>query len=143
MSVERWVIDTNVLISAALLKGSVPALLLRRVLGAHRLVFSAATFDELETRLWRPKFDRYITLEDRKLVLHDLAAVAEWVEPDAELCAAAFSRDRDDDKFVHAARAAGAAWLVSGDADLLDLKQVEGTRIVTPAGALRQLGVEG
>lgn len=77
----RVVLDTNVLISAALLPVSVPARVLHQVLARSRLVFSDATFAELETRLWKPKFDRYITLETRRALLHDLAAVAEWVNP--------------------------------------------------------------
>jgi predicted nucleic acid-binding protein len=62
------VIDTNVLISAALLKTSLPAVLLGKALRDFRIVFSSATFEELETRLWRPEFDRYITPESRKLL---------------------------------------------------------------------------
>ena len=59
------VLDTNVLISAALSAQGAPAQLLRLVLQDHRLVFSQPTFDELHTRLYRPKFDRYLTLELR------------------------------------------------------------------------------
>jgi len=136
MKAERWVIDTNVLISAALLSGSLPAALVSRALRDFRIVFSSATFAELETRLWRPKFDRTITLESRKLLLHDLAAAAEWVEPAS---VATFSLDPDDDKFVDAALAAKARWLVTGDSDLLTLGQVEDVVILTPAQALRRL----
>ena len=138
MKVERAVVvvDTNVLISAALVKNSTPALLLKRLLAEHRIVFSPATFAELETRLWRPKFDRYLTLEQRELLLHDLSAVADWVEP---VDTPPFSRDANDDKFVHTALAAKAAWLISGDKDLLDLRRVQGVKLATPAQALRQL----
>ena len=31
-------------------------------------VFSAATFAELETRLWKPKFDRYLSMESRRAI---------------------------------------------------------------------------
>jgi predicted nucleic acid-binding protein len=65
-----------------------------------------------------------------------LAAAAEWVEP-APL--ATFSRDPDDDKLIHAASAAGAQWLVTGDGDLLTLGKVEDVVILTPEQALRQL----
>lgn len=141
MKAERWVIDTNVLISAALLSGSLPAALVGRVLRDCRIVFSSATFAELETRIWRPKFDRYITLENRELLLHDLAAAAEWVEP---ATVATNSGDADDDKFVHVALAAKARWLVTGDSDLLTLRQVEDVVILTPAQALRRLeGLRG
>ena len=138
MKVERVivVVDTNVLISAALVKNSTPALLLNRLLAEHRIVFSPATIAELETRLWRPKFDRSLTMEQRELLLHDLSAIADWVEP---VDTPPFSRDADDDKFVHAALAAQATWLISGDKDLLDLRRVLGVKMVTAAHALRQL----
>lgn len=133
MKVERAVvIDTNVLISAALIKASMPAMLLGRLLVSHRIVFSPATFAELETRLWRPKFDPYLSMEQRALLLHDLGAVADWVEPTDTT---RFSRDADDDKFVHAALGAQAAWLISGDRDLLDLREVQGVAMLTAAEA--------
>lgn len=136
---ERLVLGTNVLISAALLQASVPARLLQRVLLQGRIVFSQTTFGELETRLWRPKFDRYISMESRRLLLHDLGSVADWIEPAP---GSRHSRDADDDKFVHLALASGAAWLISGDRDLLDLRRVEGVRVLTPATALRTLWPE-
>ena len=139
MAIERLVIDTNVLISAAFLQESVPARLLRRVLQNGRIVFSQATFTELESRLWRPKFDRYVSMENRRLLLHDLSSVADWAEP---ALASRHSRDADDDKFVHLALASGAAWLISGDRDLLDLKRVESVRVLSPASALRSLWPE-
>lgn len=139
MRAERWVIDTNVLISAALLRGSVPGALVSRALRDFRIVFSPATFAELETRLWRPKFDRYVTPDSRNQLLHDLAAAADWVQPASE---GTFSIDPDDDKFVHAALAAKACWLVTGDRDLLSLGQVGDVLILRPAQALRQVGLD-
>jgi putative PIN family toxin of toxin-antitoxin system len=139
MRAERVAVDTNVLISAALLAHSAPALLLHLVARDHRLVFSPDTFEELETRLWRPKFDRYISMEDRKLYLHDLAAFADWVRPDASLTQRRFSRDADDDKFVRVALAAQARWLLTGDDDLLTLGTVEGVSIITAARAQESL----
>ena len=132
---SRVVLDTNVIISAALLSGSGPARLLHRLLVCSRLVFSDATFAELETRLWKPKFDRYITLGARRRLLADLSAVVDWVKPEG---AARYSRDADDDVFIHTAAAGGAGWLVSGDQDLLVLGRVEAVEIITPAHALER-----
>ena len=42
-------------------------------------VFSAATFVELETRLWKPKFDRYLSMESWRAILRDANAAAHWV----------------------------------------------------------------
>lgn len=132
MTSLKLVIDTNVLISAALSAQGTPAKLLRRVLESHTLVFSQATFDELQTRIYRPKFDRYITLEQRQRLLHDFNASAHWIDlaPYPAYC-----RDPDDDKFIATALQAHADWLVSGDNDLLDSPTPAGLRILTHAQA--------
>ena len=130
---ERVVIDTNVLICAALLPGATPSRLVACVLEHQRLLFSEQTFEVLRTRLHRPKFDRYLSLDDRKLLLHDFNAAADWVALDE---VSSFSRDQDDDKFVQTALNGGARWQVSGDADLLCLGSVQTVQIITPAQAL-------
>jgi len=134
----KLVVDTNILISAALSSQGSPAKLVQKVLADHRLVFSQPTFDELRTRLYRPKFDRYITLETRERLLHDFNACAHWVdigEPEA------YSRDRDDDKFIETARVAQAPYLVSGDNDLLVIASLPNLKIVSVQQALDILGL--
>jgi uncharacterized protein len=136
MKARRVVIDTNVLISAALSSPGTPAQLLRHVLEHERLVFSEQTFAELNTRLYRPKFDRYITLEQRQRLLHDLSACADWVTVSS---GPRRSRDPDDDVFIETALAAQAYVLASGDSDLLDVPLVERPLILNPTQALAQL----
>lgn len=79
MTILRLVFDTNVLISAALSARGMPAGLVQFALAHHQLVFTQATFDELQTRLYRPKFDPYVSLELRQRLLHDFSASAHWV----------------------------------------------------------------
>jgi uncharacterized protein len=134
----RVVIDTNVWISAALLPGSLPGQVVRRVLAQGVPVFSPATFEALRSRLWKPKFDRWVSLEMRQQWLHDADACALWVTPSANIAAQAYSRDRDDDAFIHAALAAEAGFLVTGDQDLLVVGQALPFLILTPAEALAQ-----
>ena len=74
------VIDTNVWISGLLTKTGAPALLTRHVIRDGLPVFSAETFAELKDRLWRPKFDRYVTLEQRKSLLRDIESSALWID---------------------------------------------------------------
>jgi putative PIN family toxin of toxin-antitoxin system len=115
------VIDTNVWISGFLSKTGAPALLIRQLIGLGRPVFTSATFGELQDRLWRPKFDRYLSLELRKQLLHNVDAVAHWVTVPEHIASQTFSRDPDDDKFIHAALAEQTPYLISGDQDLLVL----------------------
>ena len=133
---RRVVVDTNVWISGLLTRNGAPAHLVRHVLDRFVPVFSDATFGELETRLWRPKFDRYLSMELRQRLLHDLNAVSDWISIPPGLAAQRWSRDPDDDHFIRTALAAQAPLLVTGDANLLDVPAIDGLRNATPAQAL-------
>ena len=137
------VIDTNVIISAALSPDGLPAKLLAKALTDHQLVFTGGTFAELESRLWKPKFDRYINMEERKAVLHDISAAAIWVDVPQGIADARYCRDADDDMFIHAAIAAEAKLLITGDQDLLVLAKSLSDRysvlVSKPAAALNML----
>ena len=137
---KRVVVDTNIWLSAAISKAGAPAQVVRRVLQMGVPVFSKATFAELEARLWKPKFDRYLSMETRRAILHDANAVAHWVDIPADLAAKTYSRDPDDDKFIHTALAASAAWLVTGDQDLLVIETPLPVRILTAGEALLEVG---
>jgi uncharacterized protein len=132
----RVVVDTNVWISAALSPTGAPARVVHRVLSQAVPVLSAPTFAELERRLWLPKFDRYVSIELRQAILHDLSAAAYGTEVPPEIGSRTHCRDADDDKFIHAALAAEAAWLVTGDRDLLVIPAIPLLRILSPADAL-------
>lgn len=135
----KVVIDSNVWISALLNQHGAPAQFVKQALGKGLPVFSNDTFTELESRLWRPKFDRYLTLEQRQRLLHDMAAIAHWVELSPAIAALSYCRDGDDDKFIHTALAAEAKWLVTGDQDLLILQSnpsLSSITILSPDQAL-------
>ena len=138
MTSLKLVIDTNLLISAALSAQGAPAKLVLCALARHSLVFSQATFEELRSRIYRPKFDRYISLDDRERVLRDFNACAVWVEAGEP---GLYGRDRDDDHFIEAALKSKADYLVSGDKDLLEAPEVNGLRIVSVHQALEALGL--
>ncbi|MDO4681315.1 MAG: putative toxin-antitoxin system toxin component, PIN family [Lautropia sp.] len=141
MKIKRAVVDTNVLISAALSPRSVPASLVDLLLQHGRLVFSAETYGELETRLWRQKFDRYLSIEQRRLILQDLAAVADWVDL-PEFPRAVYCRDPDDDIFIHTALEADVDVLITGDQDLLVLANNVDVAILSPFEALQWISQE-
>ncbi|MBK6999451.1 MAG: putative toxin-antitoxin system toxin component, PIN family [Rhodoferax sp.] len=132
----KVVIDTNVWISGLLTRTGTVALLTRHVVQMGQAVFSAQTFAELKDRVWRPKFDRYVTLEQRKKFLSDMESNALWVEVPPALSATAYCRDAADDMFIHTAQAAHAAWLVTGDDDLLCLHPVGSLQILSPRTVL-------
>ena len=135
----RVVIDTNVLLSAALAPRGAPAELVDRLLAEGALVFSQATFDELASRIWKPKFDRYLPIEHRKRLLHELNSCAVWVDVPGDISRQSFSRDAKDAAFVHTAMAAGVSRLVSGDDDLLCMHPLGMLHILSPRAALGEL----
>ena len=136
---ERVVVDTNVLLGAALSPGGTPATLLDRLLQVGKLVFSATTFAELEGRIWLPKFDRYLPMDRRRRLLREVNACAFWVEVPSKIAERKFSRDVKDDAFIHAAMTAGASRLVTGDNDLLCLHPLGDLHILSPRDALEEL----
>lgn len=137
MKVDRLVLDTNVLISAALSPAGAPALLLDQL---HRcrtvLVFSEPTMAELATRLMRTKFDRYVDRDSRRRFLAEIDAVAEFVGISG---APMGSRDRSDDQFLETALTADCRLIVSGDKDLLELHPWRDIQVLRPAQALAML----
>jgi len=129
----RVVIDTNVLLSAVMSPLGVPGAIFRAWRsGRFALVVSPALLAELKRTLAYPRI-RIRTgwgeeEEDRFLQL--LADDAMLVEPTGSL---SVSRDPDDDRVLEAAEAGGADYIVSGDEDLLTLREHRGSRIVSPA----------
>lgn len=134
MRAERVVLDTNVLISAVLQPKGPPRAAVDAVRTAGGvLLFSEQTFDELRTRLERPKFDKYVSREGRALFLVQLDAVSEWV---AITGAKMGCRDLDDDKLLETAIMGEADCLITGDRDLLVMSPFHDIPIVTPADFL-------
>lgn len=137
MKVDRLVLDTNVLISAALSSSGAPSLLLDTL---HRtravLVFSDPTMAELTSRLMRAKFDLYVDRDTRLRFLAEIDAVAEFVGISG---APMGCRDRSDDQFLETALAGNCRLVASGDRDLLEMHPWHNVQILRPAQVLEAL----
>ncbi|MGA2358595.1 MAG: putative toxin-antitoxin system toxin component, PIN family [Terriglobales bacterium] len=132
---ERIVADTNCLISRLLLPASVPGQAVRRAVEHGILLVSEATMNELADVLSRPKFDRYVSLEDRQQFLRLLGRVAEFV---ASVYTVRECRDPEDDKFLEVALGGKADLILTGDADLLTLNPWRGIAILSAAEYLKR-----
>lgn len=140
MKIERLVIDTSVLISAALLDDSVPARARNHAIRYGQLIATEQTFAELVGRLLSPKFDRYVSRAARESLLQRLHPIVEIV-PAIQVIRA--SRDPRDDMFLEAAVNGRADVIVTGDKDLLTLHPFAGIPILTPVDCLSRAAPEG
>lgn len=124
------VIDTNVLISAGLLPQSKTAQVLALAVEHFVIAQNEHTWHELETRIARPKFDRYFGDSGRLKHLVKIAQSVERFEMSAEVT---ISRDPSDDKFIALAIDSGSSIVISGDPDLQHLGMHRGVEILSPA----------
>jgi uncharacterized protein len=130
MKAERVVLDTSILISAALSGTGKPAMALDAVLRSAVLIVAAETFHELTRKLLEPKFDKYMRGNSRADLLTKIAAGAEWTEIGVRV---AVCRDPNDDMILETALAGRADCIVTGDKDLLVLDPFRAIRIVSAA----------
>ena len=136
MKTDRLVLDSNVLISSALSRLGKPAQIMELIRQSDRvLLFSVETLNELTTRLARPKFDRYVTDEERKAFVED---AIRWSEIITITGVAQGCRDPDDDKFLELAVVGGADCLVSSDKKhVLPMHPFQGIPILSPADFMK------
>ena len=137
----RTVPDTNIVVSGLLWRGNP-----RRILDAARdgiikLYTSSVLLEELEDVLSREKFVRRlatanVTVQD---LVSGFSALATVIE--AEPIESVILVDPDDDAVLACAISADAEVIVSGDSDLLDLKEHKAIRILTATEFLVELAL--
>ena len=135
----RLVLDTNIVVSGFLWQGP-PYLLVQHAFNRTiELATSPALLIELEGILPRKKFASRLpkqSLSAAGLALR-YAELARLVYPVP--IPPVVVRDPDDDHVLACALAARADLVVSGDPDLLELKDYQGIPIVNAAEALRRI----
>ncbi|WP_232624346.1 putative toxin-antitoxin system toxin component, PIN family [Paraburkholderia ginsengisoli] len=129
-------LDTNTLISRLLVPGGNAARAVDHALMWGIPLMSEETLAELSGVLARPKFDRYVSIQDRQHFLRLLGGVVRIVPVTHRIAAC---RDPKDDKFLHVALNGEAEVIVTGDADLLVLHPFHGVDIVNPATFLARI----
>jgi uncharacterized protein len=137
----RFLLDTNVLVSALIWSGKPYTLLKLASAPPHQIYASPALLDELRNTLSYPRLQAQIL--KRGLIanaLCDQIALIVYMQASPALTAPV-CRDPDDDAVLACAKAAQVDWIVSGDQDLLVLQQFEGIPIVTAAQALERVFV--
>jgi putative PIN family toxin of toxin-antitoxin system len=125
---SRYVLDTNIVVSALLFKRSKPRQALDRARKVGILLMFQAIWEEVEAVLSRSKFDQYVTLGERQLFLIGLSQTVEFVEIEETL---SVCRDPKDNKVLELAVSGEAQAIITGSQDLLNLHPFRGVSILT------------
>lgn len=133
MIARRVVIDTGVLVSAAIRPASIPALALEKALLQFEVCVSAETLAELDDVLLRAKFDRYASAAQRQ---DFLAGLKQHVCRIKVALAVTDCPDPKDNKFLALAETALAELIVASDPHLTDMHPWRGIPILPPAAFL-------
>ncbi len=130
----RAVVDTNVLISGLFGIKDSPSAQILSVIRSQKiiLVTSPVIVEEIEevinrgriVKLTKMSKDERTDFMDKLIERSDVTAGEQLLE--------LISRDINDDKFLACAVEAKADYIITGDKDLLVLKEYKGIKIVTP-----------
>ena len=124
----KVVFDTNVLVSAFIAEGVCSKLLGRARRRHFQLVACPFILKEFETVLLEKlSATRPEAKEALSILSEALDAIVEPSEEISGIC-----RDPDDDHILSCSAAADADYLVTGDSDLLNIRQFRGTQILNP-----------
>jgi putative PIN family toxin of toxin-antitoxin system len=123
----KAVFDTNVLVAAFVTEGVCAKLLGRARRKQLDLVISPFILKEFENVLLK-KFSA--SKEQTRTATKLISEAAQMVNPTSMV--SGVCRDPNDDQILSCTLSAEADYLVTGDMDLLELKEFRGIRILTP-----------
>ena len=127
----RIVIDTNLIVSA-FIWGGTPLILIKEArLTKIEIISSTETFDELKRIIMRPKFINSLAKSNRKPeeIISRYQELVKFIHP--ATIPTHVVRDPKDIKFLECAVGGQADYIITGDNDLLVLKEYQGIRVVT------------
>lgn len=126
MSKSRVIIDTNLWVSFLITKSHQ---VFERRISENRitLLFSEELILELVDVLNRPKFSKYFSKQDIENLLLIIENISELISCTSKI---QICRDEKDNFLLDLAKDGNADYLITGDKDLLILKEFEDTRIL-------------
>ncbi|WP_232826329.1 putative toxin-antitoxin system toxin component, PIN family [Cyanothece sp. BG0011] len=125
---KRFVVDTNVLISALLIKDSSAFKAIQTIEKIGFTLYSDQTLEEITQVLQRKKFDKYLTIEERQEFILKFVEKSESVIITESITVC---RDSKDNKFLELAISGKADFIITGDEDLLILNPFQNISIMT------------
>ena len=126
----RVVFDNNVLISAALLKKSIPYLAFEKAIFESTILRTKKSLNELYQTIIKSKFDKYFEAPSKKeefFISYITYSIDIIVSDKINEC-----RDPKDNIYLELALSGNADCIITGDHDLLVLNPFRGIPIITP-----------
>jgi len=134
----RVVLDTNIVVSAAISMDGNPAKIFELLLENKIVNYTTKEMlNEVEDVLGRPFFKKYADEKYRKFVVENLQKNSVITNP--EFFEKIVEKDSKDDKFVNCALSANAN-VISGDKHLLELKSYKNIKILNAKEFLDNFG---
>lgn len=134
----KVVLDTNIFVSAFIVKNGNPAQILRFI-DKIELITSREILEETEEVLNRKHIKKKYKLTDKQIKEYIVALQQSCILTKPTDIERVIKDDPDDDIVLAMAKQAKANYIVSGDPHLTKLKAHEGISILTPAQFLKIL----
>ncbi|MSP11619.1 MAG: putative toxin-antitoxin system toxin component, PIN family [Chloroflexi bacterium] len=130
----RLVVDTNVLVSALLVKEGKPGQILKQIdEGRYTLLLTEEIVREVEDVLRRPRIRRRYPITDAEISSYLDRLRKNAIFQASGVIVNVVTEDPDDDKFPALALAGQADCIISGDFHMVRLQVYESIPILTPA----------
>ena len=120
----RVVLDTNIIISSVFYRGNPYEVVIRGILGEYQLIISSEILDEVVDKL-RNKFD--FPEENIQELMDILLTYCHVVKTITKFD---IVRDKKDNKIIECAFDGKADYIITGDTDLLELKEFKDIKIL-------------
>ena len=135
----KLVLDTNTIVSAFFWEGNEAQLFRKIEQGKAKLYITSEILKEAEDVVKRPKFNEIMKRANLTpdQVMQKIVSLSHFVI--APKITVKVCRDEKDNKFLECAESAKADYIISGDKDLLSLKEYKGISIVRTSRILQFL----
>jgi len=134
----KTVLDANIFISAIFWDGNPLAVTQRAARGLDNLFFTDDIINEVERVLGKPKL--HLGEYDIKRIVMRVEHIGKKISISQQHRVKGICRDPKDDMYLECALAAAADYIITGDSDLLDLKEYGGVKIVNARSYLDIVG---
>ncbi len=134
----RIIIDTNVLVSAAIADGN-PENVINFIVAKDKWdwIVSETILNEYKEVLTRPKLKLTDTVKQKWLIMVEEATTK--IEVEVEVF---FPRDRKDEKFLACAIDGDADFLITGDRDFEEMQALLPKTIITSVAVFKELAID-